>query len=63
MPGSAAEKGGLLAGDRLLEANGRPFGDDPLGVLDPYLQSGEPIDFKIVRDGEEKTLRVRPAPR
>lgn len=62
-PGSAAERDGLEPGDVLLSAGGTEFGDDPLAVLDPYLQSGEPIEFRLLRDGEEVAVTVRPDPR
>ena len=41
VPGSAAERDGLRTGDRLLSANGKPFGDDALAILDPFLATGE----------------------
>ena len=62
-PGSAAERDGLKAGDRLLSANGRSFGEDPLAVLDPYLRSGEKIEFALERDGKAVTVTVKPNPR
>jgi len=32
-------------------------------VLAPFLQSGDPIEFEIERDGQRKTITVKPAPR
>jgi len=61
--GSAAERDGLQAGDKLTRANGNPFGDDPMAVLDPFLASGERIEFAIVRDGKKMTVAVKPDPR
>ncbi len=61
--GSAAERDGLKTGDRLISANGNLFGDDPLAVLDPFLASGEKIQFAIERDGEKMTVDVKPNPR
>jgi CubicO group peptidase (beta-lactamase class C family) len=58
--GSVAEKDGLRVGDRLISANGEKFGQDPMDVLDPFLQSGTPIEFEIVRDDQALTLRVTP---
>ncbi len=63
VPGSAAERDGLKTGDRLISANGIPFGDDPLAVLDPFLASGERIKFAIERDGKSMTVGVKPNPR
>lgn len=63
VPGSAAQRDGLKTGDRLISANGIPFGDDPLAVLDPFLASGERIKFAIERDGKSMTVGVKPNPR
>ncbi len=63
VPGSAAERDGLQAGDGLISANGTPFGDDPLAVLDPLLAAGKRIEFKIEREGKQMTVGVKPNPR
>lgn len=63
IPGSAAQRDGLKTGDRLISANGIPFGDDPLAVLDPFLASGERIKFAIERDGKSMTVSVKPKAR
>ena len=63
VPGSAAERDGLLEGDLLVSANGVTFGDDPLVVIDPYLASGDTILFGVRRDGEGLEIAVRPNPR
>ena len=60
MPGSAAERDGLQAGDRLVSANGQAFADDPMAVLEPLLATGERIEFRVVRAGKELTLAVKP---
>jgi S1-C subfamily serine protease len=62
-PGSAAERDGLRPGDRLLSANGKPLGDDPLAALDPFLATGETIRFEIRRGGRSMTVNVKPDPR
>ena len=62
VPGSAAERDGLLAGDRLLAANGRELHGPPLEILAPFLQTGEPIIFEIDRGGTRMQVTVRPAP-
>jgi CubicO group peptidase (beta-lactamase class C family) len=61
-PGSAAAGGGLRPGDVLVAAGGTPFGPDPLAVLDPFLQSGDPIQFTVRRGGATVELTVHPAP-
>ena len=63
VPGSAAEEAGLLAGDALLAIDGKPFGDDPLAALDPYLQTGKTMKLRIRRDGTERTVELTPRPR
>ena len=62
-PGSAAERDGLRAGDGLISANGLPFGDDPMAVLDPLLRTGERINFEVLRDGKQLIVAVQPNPR
>jgi len=63
MPRSAAERDGLKVGDVLLKAGGQSFGDDPLAVLDPYLESGKAVPFSIERDGKAMEITVKPNPR
>lgn len=62
-PGSAAARDGLEPGDRILSANGTALGEDPLAVLDPFLQTGGTIRFEIERDGARRTVDVIPSPR
>ena len=62
-PGSAAERDGLRAGDLLVSAGGVSFADDPMAVLEPYLQSGDPVLFLVRRAGEELEITVTPDPR
>ncbi len=62
IPGGAAEKAGLKAGDLLLKANGKPLGETPAAVL-ALLQTGNEIEFEIDRDGQRQTIKVKPAPR
>jgi len=61
--GSAADRDGLKSGDRLISANGIPFGEDPMAVLDPYLATGEKIEFAVERDGKPMKIAVKPNPR
>lgn len=62
-PGSAAERDGLRAGDRLVAIAGGAIGDDWRAALDPHLRSGEPVAFRLLRGGEEIEVVVRPEPR
>jgi membrane-associated protease RseP (regulator of RpoE activity) len=62
-PGSAADKAGLQAGDRLLSIDSRWTES----VLDCYraaatVKAGSEVPVVIRRDGKEMTLRVRPRP-
>jgi CubicO group peptidase (beta-lactamase class C family) len=61
--GGAAERDGLRAGDVLVKIAGKPLGNDPLAVLSTALQTGEPITVEVERDGQRKTVTVKPAPR
>ena len=63
MKGSAAERDGLQADDRILEIGGKPLREDPLQLLDPFLQSGEPVEFLLERNGSTVKVVVRPNPR
>ena len=63
VPGSAAERDGLKSGDRLISANGKPLGDDPMAVLAPLLATGEKIEFGVERDGKSMKVGVKPNPR
>ena len=61
--GGAAARDGLKTGDLLLTIGGRSVGDDPLELLDPYLETGEPILFGVQRDGKKLEVTVKPNPR
>jgi CubicO group peptidase (beta-lactamase class C family) len=63
VPGSAAGRDGLRAGDILLSANGRAMSEDPMEALGPSLRTGDAIEFRLRRGGEELTVRVTPNPR
>ncbi len=56
LPGSLAEKAGVLIGDRLLEMNDQPVRD----MIDYYFQVAEDrIRLKIERDGRILNLKVK----
>jgi CubicO group peptidase (beta-lactamase class C family) len=61
--GGAASRDGLITGDTILTIGGKPIGDDPMALLDPYLQSGEAISFGIERSGKKMKVTVKPDPR
>jgi CubicO group peptidase (beta-lactamase class C family) len=61
VPGSPAERDGLVEGDVLLAIAGRSLRDhDPLDILSELLTQGNAIDFDIERDGTPQTVRVTP---
>lgn len=61
--GTAAERDGLRRGDQLISANRTPLGDDPLSVLSPFLATGRPVTFEILREGHLLIVEVVPRPR
>jgi CubicO group peptidase (beta-lactamase class C family) len=63
VPGGAAERDGLRAGDVLVKIAGKPLGSEPLAVLSAALATGEAIAFEVERDGQRKTVTVKPSPR
>jgi CubicO group peptidase (beta-lactamase class C family) len=61
VPGGAAERGGLKAGDVLIKAAGKPLGSEPAAVLGALLESGDAIVFEVERGGKRLTATVKPA--
>jgi S1-C subfamily serine protease len=57
--GSPADDAGLLPGDIILAVDGVEVGDVPLSNL---LKSGGDVELTLLRDGEQRTVRVLPAP-
>lgn len=62
-PGSAAERDGLQIGDVITGIDGKPMGEDPMELLGPYLETGNPIPFDVMRDGNRTRIVVTPKPR
>ena len=57
MPGSAAEKAGLRAGDVLVAFDGEPVTDlRGYSTLLKSKQPGDTVEVTVLRDGEEKTV-------
>jgi regulator of sigma E protease len=63
LPGSAAERDGLQAGDALVSANGAAINGDPMTVLQPLLEEGKPIVFEVRRGEDSLRVTVQPDPR
>jgi hypothetical protein len=62
MPGGAAEKAGLKAGDRVLTLDGRWTDTLPdLYAAAGYVKAGTAVKVVVKRDGKEVTLTVKPA--
>jgi len=58
--GSPAEKGGMKAGDYIVELNGRPvLGHSQLVLMVGDLRAGETASFGLVRGGKRLDLKVR----
>jgi S1-C subfamily serine protease len=60
VPGGAADKAGLQAGDRVVKADGRRVvsGSDLRAAVDAR-RPGETLTLQIVRDGKTKTVHVK----
>ncbi|MCH5289695.1 MAG: Do family serine endopeptidase [Treponema sp.] len=57
---SPAYKGGMQAGDFIIELNGKPVkGQNELVREVGYLPANENVTFKVIRGGKEKTLTVK----
>jgi len=66
-PGSPAERAGVLAGDRILSANGTEVLDDSDLLAVTRANLGKPVDYTILREvgggGEARTLILTMVPR
>jgi len=61
LPGSAAERAGVMAGDRIIAVNGSSVDRFEDIVSDVITGVGQPVTLTIVRAGTERDLLVRPA--
>ena len=60
VPGSPADKAGLLAGDIVTQINGRMvLGADTLRNTLGLLRVGESVELDILREGKSKTIRAK----
>jgi len=59
-PGSAAERGGLEAGDVFVSANGKSIRSSGDVLVEVMLNPNTPMTFVVKRDGTDKTLTVTP---
>ena len=59
-PGGPAERGGLRVGDVIVDLDGR-VNPDPVQVTTYLKESvGKEVTFKVLRDGSEQIVRVKP---
>lgn len=59
VPGSPAETGGLMKGDRVLSINGAPVSHwDAIGMLVYIENIGQDLIFVVSREGREETLHL-----
>lgn len=61
LPGSAAERAGVMAGDRIIAVNGSSVDRFEDIVSDVITGVGQPVTLTIVRAGTERNLLVCPA--
>ena len=47
----------------LQAVSGKPVRDDPLQLLDPFLETGKPIPFLLERNGARVKATVQPNPK
>lgn len=61
MPGSAAERAGLKAGDRILEVDGTPVTRFEDIMSEVVTGTGQPVALVLKRGGETLRMAIRPA--
>ena len=60
IPGSPADKAGLVENDIILESNGQKITEaNPLANLVAKLKPGDEITLKVLHQSKEKTIKVR----
>jgi membrane-associated protease RseP (regulator of RpoE activity) len=59
-PAAPAAEAGLKPGDRIVSIDGTPITDYASSSAIITAAAGEPLDFVVLRDGEEVTLEVTP---
>jgi regulator of sigma E protease len=59
-PGYPGEKAGLQSGDRLVAINGEPIYYSPDVVNKLQQQDGKPVDFTVLRNGQQFHLTIKP---
>lgn len=59
-PGSPAMQAGLIAGDTILQVNGKKVDSSGVLVNSVYENAGKPVELLIGRDGQEMNLTVVP---
>lgn len=60
-PGSAAEKAGVLVGDKIVEISGKPIATWDDVAINVVTKAGREIPMVVERGGERKTLSITPA--
>ena len=58
VPGSAAEKAGLQAGDFIVEVNGRPVDSSGLRNMVGLMRLGARMEITFIRDGERRNVEA-----
>ncbi|NHL66670.1 RIP metalloprotease RseP [Burkholderia ambifaria] len=59
-PGSAAERAGLKAGDKLLALDGKPIGGASRFIDAVKHHAGQPVDLRVERGGATQTVSIVP---
>jgi len=60
IPGSPADKAGLVENDIVLEINGKKITEDsPLANIVAKLKPGDEVGLKVLHQGQEKTIKVK----
>lgn len=59
-PGGPASKAGVKVNDVILSVNGIPLADrDALDRLDERVRVGDVVEYRVLRNGRERTIRVQ----